>query len=114
MTIDASDTPRSTRRLVWGLAAAIVVAAVAAALWQMRERPAGGSVLEVISLLTTVIMFAVFGVTGALILSHQPRHTVGRLMMLEGTLIFAWPIQAYYESVAVPPPQPSALLLLGR
>jgi hypothetical protein len=34
-------------------------------------------------------------------------------MMLEGTLIFAWPIQTYYESLAVPPAQPSALFLLG-
>ena len=54
-----------------------------------------------------------FGVTGALILSHQPRHTVGRLMMLEGTLIFAWPVTKYYESLAAPPAQPSALFLLG-
>ncbi|MEI2689106.1 MAG: hypothetical protein V9H69_05080 [Anaerolineae bacterium] len=51
--------------------------------------------------------------TGALILSHQPRHTVGRLMMLEGTLIFAWPIVTYYASLAAPPAQPSALFLLG-
>jgi hypothetical protein len=34
-------------------------------------------------------------------------------MMLEGTLIFAWPIQTYYESLAAPPAQPSALFLLG-
>lgn len=104
--------PTSTRRLVWGLAAAIVVAAVAAALLQLREQPAG-NVLQAIAGLTTVIVFAVFGVTGALILSHQPRHTVGRLMMLEGTLIFAWPIVTYYESLAAPPAQPSALFLLG-
>jgi hypothetical protein len=38
---------------------------------------------------------------------------VGRLMMLEGTLIFAWPVPTYYESLAAPPAQPSALFLLG-
>ena len=88
MTTDAHYSPRSTRRLVWGRAAAIVAATVAATLWQLREQPAG-NVLQAIAVLTTVIVFAVFGVTGALILSHQPRHTVGRLMMLEGTLVFA-------------------------
>ena len=77
-----------------------------------REQPAG-NVLQAIADLPQVILFAVFGVTGALILSHQPRNTVGRLMMLEGTLIFAWPVIVYYESLAAPPAQPSALFLLG-
>ena len=109
----ATPTPtRALRRLAWGLCAAILVATVAAALWLLREQPAGNAV-QAIADLTTVIAFAVFGVTGALILSHQPRHTVGRLMMLEGTLIFAWPVSKYYESLAAPPAQPSALFLLG-
>lgn len=59
-----SQPLRSTRRLVWGLAAAIVVATVAAALLQLREQPAG-NVLQAIAVLTTAIVFAVFGVTGA-------------------------------------------------
>ena len=109
----ATPTPtRATRRLAWGLAAAILVATVAAALWLLREQPAG-NVVKAVADLTQAIVFAVFGVTGALILSHQPRHTVGRLMMLEGTLIFAWPVTKYYESLAAPPAQPSVLFLLG-
>jgi MFS family permease len=107
-----SQPLRSTRRLVWGLAAAIVAATAAAALWQLREQPAG-NVLQAIADLTQAIVLAVFGVTGALILSHQPRNAVGRLMMLEGTLIFAWPVAKTYESLAAPPAQPSALFLLG-
>ncbi len=112
MTNHSSQSLRSTRRLVWGLAAAIVVAAVAAALWVLRVQPAG-NLLQDIAGLTQVIVLAVFGVTGALILSHRPRHTVGRLMMLEGSLVFAWPVVTYYESLAAPPAQPSALFLLG-
>ena len=109
----ATLTPaRATRRLAWGLAAAIVVATAAAALWLLREQPADNAV-QALAGLTTVFVFPVFGVTGALILSHQPRHTVGRLMMLEGTLIFAWPVTVYYESLTAPPAQPSALFLLG-
>ena len=111
MTVQ-NNSPRSTRLLAWGLAAAILVATVAAALWLLREQPAG-NVAKAVADLTQAIVLAVFGVTGALILSHQPRHTVGRLMMLEGTLIFAWPIVKYYESLAAPPAQPSALFLLG-
>ena len=109
----AKPTPtRALRRLAWGLCAAILVATVAVALWLLREQPPG-NVVQAIADLTTVIAFAVFGVTGALILSHQPRHTVGRLMMLEGMLVFAWPVAKYYESLGAPPAQPSALFLLG-
>ncbi len=115
MTMTTVAPARFTRLLAWGLCAAIVVAAVAAvaaALWLLREQPAG-NVLQAVADLTQVSVFAVFGVTGALIVSHRPRHTVGRLMMLEGTLIFAWPVVTYYESLAAPPAQPSALFLLG-
>ena len=108
----ATPTPTQARLLAWGLAAAILVATVAAALWLLREQPAG-NVAKAVADLTQAIVLAVFGVTGALILSYQPRHTVGRLMMLEGTLIFAWPIVKYYESLAAPPAQPSVLFLLG-
>lgn len=59
--------------------------AVAAVLWLLREQPPG-NFLQAIAGLTTVFVFAVFAVPGALILSHRPRHTVGRLMMLEGTI----------------------------
>ena len=108
----ATPTPTQARLLAWGLAAAILVATVAAALWLLREQPAG-NVAKAVADLTQAIVFAMFGVTGALILSNQPRHTVGRLMMLEGTLIFAWPVTKYYESLAAPPAQPSVLFLLG-
>ncbi len=112
MTTDSYNSSRCIRRLAWGLAAAIVVATVAAALWVLRGQPAG-NVLQATADLTQVIVLAVFGVTGALILSHRPRHTVGRLMMLLGSLIFAWPVTTYYESLAAPPAQPSTLFLLG-
>ena len=111
MTVQ-NNSSRSIRLLVWGLAAAIVVAAGAAVLWVLRGQPAG-NLLKDVAGLTQVIVLAVFGLTGALILSHRPRHTVGRLMMLLGSLVFAWPVTTYYESLAVPPAQPSALFLLG-
>ena len=112
MTPEFAQPSRSVGRLAWGLAATILFVTIAVALWQLRQQPAG-NVVQAFSVLTTVGILPGFGVTGALILSHQPRHTVGRLMMLEGTLIFAWPIVTYYASLAAPPAQPSALFLLG-
>lgn len=76
MTTDSRNSSQFTRRLVWGLAAAIVVATITAVLWVLRTQPAG-NVFQAIAGLTQVIVFAMFGVIGALILSHRPRHTVG-------------------------------------
>jgi MFS family permease len=112
MTNTDSRTSRSIRWLAWGLAAAIAVAAVAVGLWSLRAQPPD-SLAQAISRLTIVIAFSVFGVIGALIVARHPRHTVGWLLLLEGALVFAWPLDAYYGGLAAPPAQPSALFLLG-
>ncbi len=112
MTNTDSRTSRSIRWLAWGLAAAIVAAAVAVGLWTLRAQPPD-SLPQAIARLTTAIGFSVSGVTGALIVARHPRHTVGWLLLLEGALVFAWPLDAYYGGLAAPPAQPSALFLLG-
>ena len=61
----ATPTPiQALHRLAWGLAAAILVATVAAALWLLpASRPATSP--KAVADLTQAIVFAVFGVTGA-------------------------------------------------
>jgi hypothetical protein len=112
MTNNTTEPSRSIRWLAWGLAAAIAVAAVAVGLWTLRAQPPD-SLAQAISRLTMAIAFSVFGVIGALIVARYPRHTVGWLLLLEGALVFAWPLDAYYGGLAAPPAQPSALFLLG-
>ncbi len=61
----------------------------------------------------TGIGFAVFGVTGALIISRQPRNLVGWLLLLEGSLAFPWPLDLYFNNLVQPPAQPSIWFMAG-
>ncbi len=112
MTSELTQPSRSSRRLAWSLCAAILVATVASGLLALRLKPPG-NVLQAISTLTSLIGFAVFGVTGALVVSRQPRNAVGWLLMLEGCLAFVWPVGTYYDNLAQPPADPSLWFSIG-
>jgi hypothetical protein len=103
---------RVVSRLAWALCGAILVATVAAALVDLRLEPTG-SVLRTMTSLATSLGFAVFGVTGALIVTRQPRNTVGWLLLLEGALAFVWPLDSYFNSLVQLPAEPSAWFMVG-
>jgi hypothetical protein len=97
----------------WVLLAAILVATGIASVIELQAGPAPQNLLQVVSRLTTLIGFAVFGSTGALIVARQPRNTVGWLLLLEGSLVFLWPLVRYFENLPAPPAEPSAVFALG-
>ena len=51
--------------------------------------------------------------TGALIVSHQPRNTVGWLLMIEATLVFVWPLDTYFNNLTQAPTHLSPLDTAG-
>jgi hypothetical protein len=79
----------------------------------MLHRPAHDNIFQAAGSATTLLGFSAFGVTGALIISRQPRNTVGWLLMLEGSLALVWPLDIHFNSLAQPPAQPSGLFMLG-
>ena len=54
-----------------------------------------------------------FGGTGALIVARQLRNTVGWLLLMEGSLVFLYPLVSYFENLPVPPAEPSGAFALG-
>ncbi|MBK6326199.1 MAG: hypothetical protein IPF56_09695 [Chloroflexi bacterium] len=59
--------------------------------------------LKLVESVTAFVIFVVFGVTGALILSHQPRNTVGWLLMIEAALVFVAPLDTYFNNLTQAP-----------
>ncbi len=112
MTIEAPQPSRSIRRLAWALCALILAATIVFAPVQLRAQPPV-NVIQALSDLMQFIALTVFAVTGALIVSRQPRNPVGWLLLLEGALVFGLPIDLFYGNLATPPVEPSALFLIG-
>ncbi len=95
------------------MCAAILVATAIVAAGLFRDRSADATILQTIADATTVFGLAAFGVTGALIVSRQPRNLVGWLLLLEGSLAFLWPLDLYFMALAQPPAQPSSWFMAG-
>lgn len=112
MTTELSQPSRSIGRLAWALCAIILAATVVFALVQLRVQPPE-NIVQVVANLLQYIAYTVFGVTGALIVSRQPRNPVGWLLLLEGALAIARPVDLFFMNLATPPAQPSALFLIG-
>ena len=104
---------KTVARLAWILCALIIIAAVVTWIFGLLDRPVDNGILEIVGSATTFIMFVVFAVTGSLIIAHQPRNTVGWLLLIEGALVFVWPLDIYFNNLVQAPAQPSPLTLLG-
>ena len=104
---------KSMACLAWILCALVITMAVVTWIFGLLDRPGDGGFLQIVDSAMTFIMFVAFAVTGALIVAHQPRNTVGWLLLLEGALVFVWPLDIYFNSLGQAPTQPSLLTLLG-
>ena len=99
--------------LAWVWCGAIIIAALVTAAVALTRGVAAGNVFEALGSVTTLVTSMAFGVTGALVLSRQPRNTVGWLLMLEGSLAILWPLDVYFNGIVQPPAHPSALFMLA-
>ena len=101
---------KTVSRLAWVLCGLVIITAVVNVILGL---PINDTPLKTVNFATTFLMFVAFGVTGALILSHQPRNTVGWLLMIEATLVFVWPLDTYFNNLAQAPASASFLTLLA-
>ena len=69
--------------------------------------------LDALANATTLAGFVAFAITGALVISRQPRNVVGWLLMIEGSAAFIWPLDIYFNNLAQPPANPSLLFMVG-
>jgi hypothetical protein len=99
--------------LVWLWVAAVLLATLANAAIIMSQRSGGESLAKIAADTATILLFPACAITGALIVTRQPRNVVGWLLMLEGALIFLWPLDRYYLQLPAAPADPSPLFMLG-
>jgi len=104
---------KNVARLAWIWCGLIIVGAIFGTLYSLRFQAANETVLETTSTVAQLIIFAAFALTGALIISHQWRNTVGWLLMIEGSIVFAWPLEPYFGSLTQAPADPSFLFYVG-
>jgi len=100
--------------LAWSLYGLVTCVVIIAAGVDLLSQEGSKSVLQLagdalISLATPVVLVTV----AALILSRQPRNTIGWLLMVPvGAFIVGGPLESYIEHVAPSSPAPTMLLLL--
>ena len=104
---------KNAARLAWALCLLVIIAAFVSSVYALRDRPANDNIIKMGESVVTFIMFVAFGVTGALIISHQPRNVVGWLLMIEATLVFVWPLDTYFNNLAQAPANASFLTLMA-
>ena len=104
---------KNTARLAWAWCMLIFVGAILVAAFDLRARPAGDTVLKTAGSMALLVAFAAFALTGALIISRQSRNMVGWLLMIEGSVVFAWPLDTYFGGLTQAPANPSFLTYVG-
>ena len=104
---------KNVARLAWIWCGLIIVGAILAAAFDLRAGPTGETVLETIDTVAQLIVFAAFALTGALIISHQSRNMVGWLLLIEGSIVFAAPLESYFGGLTQAPADPSFLFYVG-
>jgi hypothetical protein len=100
---------KKTARLAWAWCTLIIIGAILAAGFSLRARPEGDTVLQTARNMAQLIAFAALALTGALIISRQSRNMVGWLLMIEGSVVFAWPLNIYFGGLTQAPANPSFL-----
>ncbi|MCB0246102.1 MAG: hypothetical protein KDI12_21995, partial [Anaerolineae bacterium] len=83
---NAPEKRRWVTILAWVWCGFVILAAVAVGLSALLNRPVEESVLDKLANATTLAGFVAFAITGALVISRQPRNVVGWLLMIEGSL----------------------------
>jgi MFS family permease len=104
---------KNTARLAWAWCMLTLVGAILVAAFDLRARPAGDTVLKTVGSMALLVAFAAFALTGALIISRQSRNMVGWLLMIEGSVVFIWPLDPYFSGLAQGPVNPSFLTYVG-
>ncbi|MGB4869096.1 MAG: hypothetical protein WBP47_03570, partial [Candidatus Promineifilaceae bacterium] len=84
------------KRLAWVLCGVVVIASIGNVIWGLTKYNAVFGLTESVRGFMHSI---VFGIMGALILSHQPRNTVGWLLMIESALVFLFPLDTYFSNL---------------
>ncbi|MBK8934245.1 MAG: hypothetical protein IPM76_18395 [Chloroflexi bacterium] len=101
---------KTVARLVWILCGLVILASVINVILSL---PINDTPHKIVESVTAFLIFVVFGVTGALILSHQPRNTVGWLLMIEAALVFLFPLDTYFNNLTQAPTDLSPLGMVG-
>jgi len=101
---------KTVSRIAWTLC---VIVGIAAAINVILSLAASDTVFTILDSATTFIIFVVFAVVGALIISHQPRNMVGWLLMIEATLVFLLPLDSYFSNLTQAPTHLSLLTMIG-
>jgi len=104
---------KNVARLAWAWCGLVIIGAVVAALYRLSDHPAGETAFKTAGTVVQFIVLAAFALTGALIISHQSRNMVGWLLMIEGSIVVAWPLEPYFGSLTQAPADPSFLFYLG-
>ena len=110
---NAPEKRRWVTNLAWVWCGFVILAAVAVGLSALLNRPVEESVLDTLANATTLAGFVAFAITGALVISRQPRNVVGWLLMIEGSLAIIWPVDLYFNNLVQPPANPSLLFITG-
>jgi hypothetical protein len=103
---------RGAAWLAWGLAA-VSLAATAATWVGLAQAGRGGALAVFDEGLISLVPLVSTGVA-ALIVSRQPRNTIGWLLMTQGLPpALGGPVGVYLKGITTAPEQPGALLLLA-
>jgi MFS family permease len=105
---------RRTAWLAWALCGLTICVAIVSFVADLLSPHQSISVFQLANVAFFVLaMPAVFGIVGALIVSRQPRNTIGWLLMVPvGSALLDGPIQLYLQRIAPTAPTPTLPLLL--
>ena len=106
-------TPKVSARIAWSICTIVIIGAIAASVYEISNRPFDDNIFKVAEDIFTFVSFPVFGLMGTLIVTRQPRNTVGWLLILVSTLVFGWPLDSYVSNLTAAPIHPSRFLLFS-
>ncbi len=105
--------PRVSARIAWSICTIVMIGAIAASVYEFSNRPFDDNIFKIAEDIFTFVGFPVFALMGTLIVSRQPRNTVGWLLILVSMLVFGWPLDSYVSNLRTAPTQPSGFLLIS-
>ena len=100
--------------IAWGLAGVVLVVSVFVAVVEIRRGDFGGSPADVLVNVVEALIIPAFALLGALILSNQPRNTVGWLIMVPAlAAAVVDPVVLWLNSFETPPSSAGVGLFLA-